>query len=258
MPDGLAIERSFLSVQLLSAIIRLKWTQSAPRQLTLKESNGKAKAHRRIIPDITSLLAQKKWKKEKLMERSYLSKMAKSLRCVGYRSEVWCENLTIANATSLRKNCFPCCAKPSIHPVPRFYYLLGKCKALWAKPRTSWYCERLCRSPTGLSCRSFDRDRRRAIEKFKCNRQATLSYDFFVWTPQPTQEFDCRTSSGCRPVFVRYARWQACQDSLSGWTRLALRLSLRKKVNVEEKTWMVKPTIQSFATGTEPECEIEE
>ena len=43
----------------------------------------------------------------------------------------------------------------------------------------SAFCETLCQSPTGLSCRSFDRDRCRKMEKFKGDRQATLWYGFF-------------------------------------------------------------------------------
>ena len=92
---------------------------------------------------------------------------------------------------------------------------LGKCKALWGKPRTLL---RLSQRSTELSCTRFDAERSKkskAIDEQHCgtfffgmntsaHARVRLSYEFRL------------------EVFVRYARWQACQDSLSCWTRLAL------------------------------------
>ena len=104
-----------------------------------------------------------------------------------------------------------CGARLRLAPI----IILGKCKALWGKPRTLW---RLSQRSTELSCTRFDEERAKkskAIDEQRCGTffccmntsalaRVRLSYEFRL------------------EVFVRYARWRACQDSLSCWTRLAL------------------------------------
>ena len=96
----------------------------------------------------------------------------------------------------------------------------------------------------------------RKIEKIKGDWRATLT----LWYVFFHEHISPRTSSTVvrvrlsyefrLEVFVRYARWRACQDSLSCWTRLAL-------ANEKEgELWRkVKTTLQSFAASTELECE---
>ena len=124
--------------------------------------------------------------------------------------------------------------------------VLGKCKALWGKPRTLL---RLSQRSTELSCTRFDAERwkkSKAIDEQRCgtvffcvntsaHARVRLSYEFRLW------------------LFVRYTRWRACQDSLSCWTRLAL-------ANEKEgERWKkVETTLQSFAASTELECERQE
>ena len=73
----------------------------------------------------------------------------------------------------------------------------------------------------------------RKIEKIKGDWRATLWYGFFVaWTHQPTHEFGCRTSSGCRCLSGTHVGGHArtCYRVGPG-----LRLPMRKKENVEER-----------------------
>ena len=92
----------------------------------------------------------------------------------------------------------------------------------------------------------------RKIEEIKGDWRATLWYVFFGMNTSAHARV--RLSYEFRlEVFVRYARWRACQDSLSCWTRLAL-------ANEKEgERWRkVKTTPQSFAASTELECERQE
>ena len=62
--------------------------------------------------------------------------------------------------------------------------ILGKCKALWGKPRTSSFVASGVRFVKGclrdgLSCRRFDEKK---IEKIKGDRRPTLWYGFFACT----------------------------------------------------------------------------
>ena len=118
----------------------------------------------------------------------------------------------------------------------------------------SVFFERLSQRSTELSCTGFDEERARklkAIDEQCCgtvffwvntsvHARVCLSYEFRLW------------------VFVRYARWRACQDSLSCWTRLALAKEEEDERWTRDLTWKVKTTLQSFAASTEPEWEREE
>ena len=59
-------------------------------------------------------------------------------------------------------------------------------------------------------------------------------------------------------MFVRYARWRACLDSLTCWTRLALANEKEGERWRKDLTWKVKTTLQSFAASTDLECEIKD
>ena len=85
----------------------------------------------------------------------------------------------------------------------------------------------------------------REMEKIKGDWRATLWYGFFAWIHQPTHEFDCRTSSGCRCLWGTHVGGHARTRYRVG---PGLRLPMRKKENVEE-------TLQPLAASTELECE---
>ena len=57
-------------------------------------------------------------------------------------------------------------------------------------------------------------------------------FNFFAWTHQPTHEFDCRTSSGCRCLWGTHVGGHARTRYRVG---PGLRLPMRKKENVEER-----------------------
>ena len=88
--------------------------------------------------------------------------------------------------------------------------------------------------------------------KSKVDWRATLWYVFFLrefaWIHQPTHEFDCRTSSGCRCLWDTHIGGHAKTRYRVG---PGLHLPVRKKENVEE-------TLQSFAASPELECERQE
>ena len=107
------------------------------------------------------------------------------------------------------------------------FIILGKCKALWGKPRTLL---RLSQTSTELSCTRFDEERSKKSKTIEEQRCGTVL--FFAWTHPPTHEFDCRTSSGCSFLWGTH---------VGGHTRTryrvgtGLRLPMRKKENVEER-----------------------
>ena len=68
----------------------------------------------------------------------------------------------------------------------------GKCKALWGKPQTLL---RLSQRSNELSCTRFDEERSKKSKVIDEQRCGTVCFSL---THQPTHEFDCRTSSGCR------------------------------------------------------------
>ena len=85
------------------------------------------------------------------------------------------------------------------------------------------------------------------IEKIKGDWPATLWYGFFFCV-NTSAHARVRLSYEFRlKVFVRYARWRACQDSFSCWTRLA-----------DEKEGERWRNLQPFAASTELECERQE
>ena len=71
-----------------------------------------------------------------------------------------------------------------VYPPQNSRTKLGKCKALWGKPRTLL---RLSQRSTELSCTRFDAERwkkSKAIDEQRCG-----TVFFFAWTHQPTHEF---------------------------------------------------------------------
>ena len=62
----------------------------------------------------------------------------------------------------------------------------------------------------------------RKIEKIKGDRRATLWNGFFLREHSKPRTSSTVVRVQVVQVFVRYARWWACQDSLSCWTGLAL------------------------------------
>ena len=104
--------------------------------------------------------------------------------------------------------------------------ILGKCKALWGKPRTLL---RLSQRSTELSCTRFDAERSKkskAVDEQRCGM-----FFFFAWT-QPTHQFDCRTSSGCRCLWGTHVGGHARTRYRVG---PGLRLPMRKKENGEKR-----------------------
>ena len=72
--------------------------------------------------------------------------------------------------------------------------ILGKCKALWGKPRTFSF---VAKCVLWKVVSEFDWTLVQEIwwgktEKIKGDRRATLRYGIFVWTKQPTHQFECR------------------------------------------------------------------
>ena len=87
-------------------------------------------------------------------------------------------------------------------------------------------CERLSQRSTEFLCRRFDEERSRkskAIDKLRCG---TVLFQV-RWTRQPTHEFDCRTSSGCRCLWGTHVGGHARTRYHVGH---ALRLPMRKKI----------------------------
>ena len=117
-----------------------------------------------------------------------------------------------------------CGARLRLAPIKfrTFSKVLGKCKALWGKPRTLW---RLSQRSTELSCRRLMMWWRK-IEKIKGDWRATLCTFFLHEHISPRTSLTVvrvRLSYELRlELFVRYACWRACQVSLSCCTRLAL------------------------------------
>ena len=104
--------------------------------------------------------------------------------------------------------------------------LLGKCKALWGKPRTLLKLSQ--QSSTELSCSRFDEERSKKSKAIDEQGWGTV----FLGTHQPTHEFDCRTSSGCRCLWGTHVGGHARTRYRVG---PRLRLPMRKKENVEER-----------------------
>ena len=94
----------------------------------------------------------------------------------------------------------------------------------------SVFFERLSQRSTELPCTRFDEERSRKSKAIDEQRCGTV---FFGWTHQPTHEFDCRTSSGCRCLWGTHVCGHARTCYRVGH---GLRLPMRKKMNVEEKT----------------------
>ena len=67
------------------------------------------------------------------------------------------------------------------------FELRGQLSAFFAR-------ERLSQSSTELSCRRFDEERSKKSKAIDDQRCGTV----FLRAYQPTHEFHCRTSSGCR------------------------------------------------------------
>ena len=115
--------------------------------------------------------------------------------------------------------------------------ILGKCKALWGKPRTLW---RLSQRSTELSCTRFDEERSKkskAIDEQRCgtfflHEHISPRTSSTVVRVRLSYVFDCRTSSGWRCLWGTHVGGCARTRYRVG---PGLRLPMRKKENVEER-----------------------